>query len=144
MSKKIGIIVSVAIVVLILGLGIFLQRMDKAGLGGDANFVSRNGLHWHSDLSILVKGEHIVIPSEIGIGAQHNPMHTPEDPGVIHMEFPGLVQKENLTLGSFFKSWNKDMRSFGTNMKMTVNGVENTEFENYQMKDKDKIVLTFE
>ena len=36
------------------------------------------------------------------------------------------------------------MLSFGANMKMTVNGKENTEYENYIMRDKDKIELRFE
>ena len=36
------------------------------------------------------------------------------------------------------------MRSFGTNMRMTVNGIENTEYENYQMKDGDTIELRYE
>ena len=35
------------------------------------------------------------------------------------------------------------MRSFGTDMKMTVNGEENTEYDNYVMRDKDKIELRF-
>ena len=36
------------------------------------------------------------------------------------------------------------MWSFGTNVKMTVNGKENTEYENYAMQDKDKIELRYE
>jgi len=47
-------------------------------------------------------------------------------------------------LSDFFAVWGKDMRSFGKNMKMTVNGQENTEYENYLMNDHDQIELIFE
>jgi len=47
-------------------------------------------------------------------------------------------------LENFFRNWGKDMRSFGANMRMTVNGVENTEFENYMMRDGDKIELRYD
>ena len=60
------------------------------------------------------------------------------------MEFQGLARKQDATLGQFFKNWDKDMQSFGTNMKMTVNGEENTEYENYVMGDKDKIELYYD
>lgn len=36
------------------------------------------------------------------------------------------------------------MRLFGENMKMTVNGEENTEYENYIMRDKNNIELRFD
>ncbi|MBI5077966.1 MAG: hypothetical protein HZB11_01180 [Candidatus Yonathbacteria bacterium] len=144
MDKKIGIIISSFIVALIFLFGAFLQSTEKKTTVGGESFVSRAGLHWHTDLSIIVKGKPVVIPADIGIGRAHNPMHTHEEPGVIHMEFPALVYRDDLLLGKFFQVWGKDIRSFGANMKMTVNGVENMEFENYEMKDKDKIVLTFE
>jgi len=72
------------------------------------------------------------------------PVHTHDSTGVIHLEMSGLIRKENITLGQFFKVWGKDIRSFGTNMTMTVNGKENTEYENYLMQDKDKIELRYE
>ncbi len=60
------------------------------------------------------------------------------------MEFQGLVRKENATLGQFLKNWGKDINSFGTNVKMTVNGEENLELENYVMQDKDRIELNYD
>ena len=56
----------------------------------------------------------------------------------------GLVRKEDITLARFFKVWGKDINSFGTNLTMTVNGKENTEYGNYLMQDKDKIELRYE
>ena len=112
----------------------------------EGDIVSRNGFHWHPELIIYVKGEKQEIPENIGIGAIHQPIHTHDDSkqGVVHMEFEGRVLKQDTTLGQFFKNWGKGMRSFGANMKMTVNGQENTEYENYLMHDKDKIELYFE
>ena len=74
----------------------------------------------------------------------HRPIHTHDDLPLIHLEFSGMVRQQDITLGQFFKNWDKDMRSFGTNMNMTVNGEENTEYENYVMHDKDKIELRFD
>ena len=112
----------------------------------ESDIVSRNGFHWHPELTIYVKGEKQKIPENIGIGAVHQPIHTHDDSdqGVVHMEFQGLARKQDIALGQFFKNWGKDLRSFGTNMKMVVNGEENTEYENYVMHDKDKIELRFD
>lgn len=108
--------------------------------------IAQNGIHWHSELAIYVKGEKQEIPKNIGIGAVHRPVHTHDDAGkgVIHLEFQGLVQEKDIVLAEFFKSWGKDLRSFGSNVTMTVNGKESTEFENYVMRDKDKIELRYE
>ena len=110
----------------------------------DPNLISTKGIHWHPELVIYVKGEKIEIPQNIGLGAVHQPVHTHEDLPLIHLEFQGLVRKQDIILGQFFKNWGKDIRSFGTDMKMTVNGQENTEYENYEMKDGDKIELRYE
>ena len=112
----------------------------------ESDIVSQSSLHWHPELTIYVKGEKQEIPANIGIGAVHQPVHTHDDSdkGIIHLEFQGLTRKQDIMLGQFFKNWGKDIRSFGANMKMTVNGEENTEYENYVMRDKDKIELHYE
>lgn len=112
----------------------------------EGDIISRNGFHWHPELAIYVKGEKQEFPANIGIGAVHQPIHTHDDAtqGIVHLEFQGLVRKNDIMLGQFFKGWGKDIRSFGTNMTMTVNGKENIEYENYIMQDKDKIELHYE
>ena len=102
------------------------------------------GLHWHPSLEIYVKGVQQEIPEGIGLGAVHMPMHTHDDLPLIHLEFNGVVRSEDLMLGEFFKNWGRDMRSFGANMRMMVNGVENVEYENYLMHDGDKIQLFYD
>ena len=123
----------------------------------DPNIVSKGGIHWHPQLMIYAKEAQIPIPANVGIGPGHagmpgydasmqmSAMHTHEDMPVIHLEFArGPVRKSDLMLGNFFTMWGKDMRSFGGNMRMTVNGVENTEYENYKLKDGDVIELRYD
>lgn len=110
----------------------------------DPDVISLQGVHYHPELKIFVKGEQIEIPPNIGLVGGHQPIHTHEDAPIVHLEFPAKVMKEDTRLGRFFEIWGKDFRSFGQNVTMTVNGELNTEFENYEMKDKDVIELRYE
>ncbi len=111
---------------------------------GRTDIIAKNGMHWHPQLSMYVKGEKIEIPQNIGIGPVHNPIHTHDDLPALHLEFGGVVQQKDVMLGKFFDAWGKDMRSFGSSMRMTVNGKESTEYENYMMRDGDKIELRYD
>ena len=116
----------------------------------ESDIISRNGFHWHPKLTVYVKGVKQEIPANIGLltgmNAVHQPIHTHDDSdqGIVHMELQGLVRKQDTTLGQFFKNWGKDMRSFGSAMRMTVNGVENREYEEYVMGDGDRIELRYD
>lgn len=123
----------------------------------DSTIVSASGMHWHPEIAMYVKGERIEIPENIGIGPMHAgmpgydagmqmaAMHTHDASGVIHLEFArGPVRQDDIKLGQFFAMWGKDMRSFGMNMRMMVNGAENAEHENYMMRDGDKIELHYD
>lgn len=122
----------------------------------DTDVITRRGMHWHPELAVYVRGERQIIPADIGIGTQYAGfpgydgamgmagVHTHDATGVIHFEFSGLVREKDLTLGEFFRVWGKDMRAFGSNVRMTVNGKESVEYENYMMRDGDKIELRYE
>lgn len=110
----------------------------------DPEVIAQNGLHWHPELVIYVNGERQEIPEGIGLGVTHLPLHTHDDLPIIHLEFSGIVRKEDVMLGKFFENWGEDMRSFGENMHMTVNGVANTEYEAYVMHDGDTIELHYD
>jgi len=111
----------------------------------EAEILSRRGLHWHPELTVYIKREKQIIPTDIGLGVVHNPVHTHDASGVVHLEMEGLVRKEDTTLGEFFRVWNKTFSDFGTTTpRMLVNGAENTELLAYPMKDKDKIELYFD
>jgi len=137
--------ISIAVLIVLVGAVLFILPAKSGNVSSnDPNVVATNGIHWHPQLEIFVKGEKVEIPQNIGIGVTHQPVHTHDDLPIIHLEFSGVVKREDIVLGQFFKNWGKDMRSFGTNMRMTVNGIENTEYENYQMKDGDTIELRYE
>lgn len=119
----------------------------------EIDIVSKNGLHWHPGLTITFNGQKQEIPADIGIGAVHQTIHTHDNSGTLHLEIPGLVKKEDVSLGRFFKIWGKQFSQNcifdlcnGPKGKviMLVNGKENTEFGNYLMQDKDKIEIKYE
>lgn len=143
-------------VVVAVGLVIGAVFWSKSMQKNDPDIVSSKGLHWHPEISIFIKGVKQEIPTDIGVGMQYTgrkgfsqtmgmtEVHTHDSSGAIHFEFEGVVRKEDLTVGRFFDIWGKDIRSLGSNMRMMVNGVENKEYENYIMQDKDKIELRYE
>jgi hypothetical protein len=118
--------------------------------------VAENGMHWHPKLTIFIDGKKQAFPEGLGLsGGVHNPIHTHDDANqdIIHMEFEGLVTKDDTKLGNFFKVWGKKFSSTQifdkTNgeegvVTMTVNGKENRDFENYQMHDADQIEIKYE
>lgn len=135
---------------LVVGFIVWLATLPRVP---ESEIISNTGIHYHTNLAIIIKGENISVPKDIGIGAVHNPVHTHETDGVIHLEFSGVVKKEDTTLGKFFEIWGKDFSEGsimghktgeGGAVKMKVNGAENTEFENYLMKDGDKIEIIYE
>lgn len=149
--KKIKQAILWVVILSIVGYGIFwivtLPKIPQSEL------ISSTGIHWHSNISIIIKGEKVDIPTNIGIGAVHSPMHTHESDGTVHMEYSGLVRAKDVLLDNFFKTWGKDFNSKGIMgningkdgvLRMTVNGVENSEFENYSIKDGDTIEIIFE
>ena len=145
----------IAIPALILGgiIGFFIWLIMIVPPVESSDIIARRGIHWHSELAIYVDGQSQEIPADIGLGSVHNPIHTHDDVGLIHLEFSGLVLKNNLRLDNFFKIWgrkfNKDCmfdycNGPGGTVRMIVNGMPNSDFENYEMHDKDKIEIRYE
>lgn len=121
---------------------LFSRQEEVAKSAPEDQIASRTGLHWHAQLAIYIKGEKQEVPEGIGLGAIEQPIHTHDNSGTIHMEFPGLVKKDDLRLGQFFQIWGKQFNS--GKVKMMVNGQDNQEFRNYQMRDGDKIEIRYE
>lgn len=161
-----------ATVLVLVGIVAFGNRPDKltelesSFTGDDATVVSETGVHWHPELTIWINGESQPIPGDIGIGSQYaaspfyNPamgmtdIHTHEAGSVLHWELArGPVLKGTAKLKAFFEIWGKtfskeqifDVKtSDGGTLTLTVNGQPNTEFENYIVRDKDKIEIRYE
>ncbi|MBI2042036.1 MAG: hypothetical protein HYT20_03395 [Candidatus Nealsonbacteria bacterium] len=142
----------VIFIIIITGIAVWFFVSNSSSPQSD--IIAKNGLHWHANLSINILGEAKDAPAGIGLaGLPHNPMHTHDRDNVIHLEFSGLVKKNDLRLGRFFETWGKTFneqcifdKCSGSDgiLKMMVNGGENTEFENYMMRDEDKIEIIFE
>ena len=147
------------IVVIILFVLAFLGLILYSFMAGDASpdvpgLISRKGIHWHTNLSIKIQGVEQEIPKDIGIkGLIHNPVHTHDLDGVIHLEFSGRVTQSDIRLSEFFKAWGKTFSKdcifeFCTGLvgtvTMQVNGEQDTLFENYLMQDGDRVEIRYD
>ena len=153
-KKIIGLGVIITAVILV-GAVILLSKGNTPAVPKD-QIIAENGMHWHPKVLIYIKGEKQPFEDGIGLnGPVHNPIHThgDADQDIVHMEFEGLVKKEDTKLAKFFQIWGKQFNSTqifdkknGTEgtVKMTVNGRENAEFENYKMRDGDMIEIKYE
>lgn len=149
--KKFGIW---AVVVLLVGGGIGWLIWSAATQpplpAGD--IVSKNGIHWHPQLTITINSQDQEIPANIGLNGAEQPIHTHDATGTLHLEFQGQVTKDDIRLAHFFKIWGKTFtgqcifeKCNGPDgqVAMTVNGKPNTEFGQYIMRDKDRIEITY-
>lgn len=147
--------ITLATIIILVG-GVFLLTKSENPNVPEDQVVVRAGLHWHPKVTVTIKGEKQEVPANLGLGAVHGKIHTHDQDnkeGVIHMEMQGIVTKDDTRLARFFQVWGKEFSakklfdktssSDGT-VKMLVNGKENTEFENYLMKDGDRIEVKYE
>jgi len=115
----------------------------------DDSVVSETGIHWHTELAIIIKGQPLLLPPNLS----GNDIGTQDSSGKIHWGPSGRVTQSQLRLGIVFQTWGRPFNSSqildkqngpdGT-VKMTVNGEPNTEFANYVIKDGDKIEIRYE
>ncbi|MEC8221266.1 MAG: multicopper oxidase family protein [Nanoarchaeota archaeon] len=122
----------------------------------NSNEVPSGQIHWHPKLTIKLDGEIQTIPNNIGLApGRHSPTHThDEGDGTIHLENPNpRAQPETMALGFFFNLWKQPFNQTcildkctnvnGGEIKMYVNGKENTLFEDYVFKGEDEIVIEY-
>lgn len=161
--------ITVAVLLLLIGGSWWsksLRENEIEETAADGDLVSETGIHWHPALTINIKGQKQILPANIGIGMQYagypqydpmmmmTNMHTHDGSGIIHWEvMQGPVKREDVRLANFFAVWGKQ---FDENciseycngpegsVRMLVNGKENTEFENYPIRDADKIEIRYE
>ncbi len=154
-QQKLKKLLLIAAVVLIAGGGIsggvlfLVTRPSSPPLA----IISQQGIHWHAGLTIKILGQYQEIPANIGIDITERPIHTHKLDDIIHMEFSGLVKEDDIRIGRFFEIWGRKFsqecifdkcNGTGGEVKMLVNGKPNFEFENYIMRDEDKIEIIFE
>lgn len=156
--KQYGIIGGIAVIVLVGGIwmsnGLSEKSTDESVDESEDSILSRNGIHYHPQLEIYIHGEKQDIPANIGLVGVHSPIHTHDADGIIHLEYEkGVVYGDDTKLGNFFRIWDKEFNSNQVfnytngpdgNVFMTVNDEPNEEFENYEMKDGDRIEIRYE
>ncbi|TSC69065.1 MAG: hypothetical protein G01um101456_360 [Parcubacteria group bacterium Gr01-1014_56] len=109
------------------------------------------GFHIHSTLEIVVNGEEIVVPANIGVRATcMTALHTHTPDGLIHVESP---EKRDFTLADFFVVWGQPFseneilgyKADATHqIKVTVSGEVVDTFENTILRDGEKIAISYE
>jgi len=149
-----GVVFLAIIVVIIGGIWWYAASFEKTP---ESEIISKRGIHWHTNLEISVNGEKREVPANLGIGGGHGlgsrEIHTHDTTGELHLEKTGFVTVEDTRLKTFFDIWGKDFNAScileycieeGKTLKMRVNGEENGEYENYAMKDGDRIEIIYE
>lgn len=109
------------------------------------------GFHIHPILEIVVNGENVPVPTNIGVQQTcMTALHTHTPDGVIHVESP---EKRDYTLADFFAVWRQPFsaeqvlsyKADSTHrIRVSVNGEDVSTFENTLLKDKDKIIISYE
>ncbi len=125
-----------------------LSNMHKAGL--DVLTAEGTVLHIHQHLDIVVNGQNIAVPAEIGVGTGFiSPIHTHDAGGVIHVESP--VQKD-FKLSQFFDEWGIDFndncvatycRNDSHKLIVAVNGNPISSVRDYVLKAHDEIEVWY-
>ncbi len=143
--------IGIGVLALLLVGGFYLLKADAEDSEAKDNGIIPSGpIHWHPELKIFINGDDIFIPTGIGLTGEHKPIHTHESDGTLHVEnqYPS---KKNMRLGYFFEVWEKEFSEeciftyctdVGT-LRMTVDDVENNEFDDYILQDGDKIVIEY-
>lgn len=116
------------------------------------------GRHDHSNLEIYINGDQRAIPTNLGIntdvcnqeGGNMHTVHTHDASGRLHIETAANV---DMPLGVFFDIWGVHFNETGIfdyrvsnthELIMTVDGITNTEFDDYLLVDGKEIVIIFQ
>jgi len=168
--KKAAVIIVVLVVVV--GLGIYLAtQSSKPVVTNDFAAVPNNSqlmanltkaglqpltaegsvLHIHQHLDMIINGQGVTVPAEIGIGTGFiSPIHTHDATGILHVESPEV---KDFTLGQFFDEWGVDFNDncIGKNctdsthkLIVAVNGAPlSNNFRGYVLKAHDEIEIWY-
>lgn len=159
------------IVAALLGVGIYLSIQDSKPLESNdfsrvptsselQNNMAKAGLeppqeegqvlHIHQHLEMVVNGNNVVIPANLGVGfAYLSPFHTHDTTGIVHAE---VAEGKDLKLGQFFDQWGIDLNDncvgsycADDNNKLVVgvNGQPITNVRDYVVKQYDKIYIWY-
>lgn len=133
-----------------------MQTSKQQGAGTDkvpcidASRPVPDSLHIHPHLTIVINGQQQAIPAQIGLSPScERVIHTHDATGEIHIEPNDPM---TFTLGDFFNIWGKtfnqnqilDSKTDANHeIVMTVDGKQNTQFENLVLQDKQNIIIEY-
>src|SRR3989338_1384080 len=143
----------------VVGLGLGLYSLFAVSKTSGYVSLPDKPIHWHPHLEIIIKGEKVAMPPNMGIGTSYSGspfydsmmdmtnMHTHDDSGTLHWEvMMHAPTREDLYLGNFFQVWGE---TFNENcifefcngpegsVRMFVNGKQNNDFERYIVGNGD-------
>ena len=110
---------------------------------------SEEMLHYHATLSIVIRGENQVIPSDTGVipGCMRG-IHTHDETGTLHIETPEAMEAR---LEHFFQIWEQPFTSTqlldvtvgdGESISLTVDGELVDDPRNHILANGQELVLT--
>lgn len=112
----------------------------------------RLALHFHPRLTILIEGEPVAVPANIGVTNRcMAELHTHDDSGTIHLESTGSAR--TFTLGQFFAVWGQPFSAEQIldrvaddkfEIVMTVDGEPSQAFGDLVLKDEQEIVISYQ
>ncbi|OHA47614.1 MAG: hypothetical protein A2806_03270 [Candidatus Terrybacteria bacterium RIFCSPHIGHO2_01_FULL_48_17] len=108
-------------------------------------------MHEHPRLSIIINGESVAIPSNIGVnGLCLHPIHTHDGVGTLHLEAP---IRHTFVMGDFFTIWGKPFNQSQIldavadekhRIIMTVDGRQVETYETTELHDGQHIEIRYE
>jgi hypothetical protein len=99
--------------------------------------------HIHAHLDVLVDGQAVPVPANIGIDTVHpgiSPLHTHDDSGVIHIESP---VKRQFSLGEFFTEWGVSLSADNVGGLRATDGKTVRVYVNGQPRTGDPAAIMF-
>ena len=153
-------IVAIFSIIVIVAIG-NIGQVEIIGAQTDITSMNPMAMHIHPQLSLLVGGNSLIVPAQIGIdpslwkdhtldelGMQSmpemnmsamSPIHTHDNSGIIHVE--SMVNR-NYTLGEFLNIWGLNIGD--KTVELTVNGKPITDFRNHILLDGEEIRLAIQ
>ncbi len=159
LMKKILIYGAIGLTILA-GIGFFLSLPKPQPVNYDVAGLSfpLGNIHWHATPALSVCGENIAMPKPVpGQHLGSNLLHLHDD-GIFHIE-GSVSSPSQITLGAMMSNIGKNFSQTSLlgkkngdscpngnpgKVRFIVNGNENSEYENYIIRDGDRIEIRFE
>lgn len=137
-----GRVLFISVILVAVGLAYIVSYSINAPSSGFPYSCNTDGepLHVHPYLQIVIDGQNIVIPADIGLTNQcEEPTHTHDSSGIIHVE--GSNVDTQYTLGGFFQVWSETYHSVTVNGEVRPIVFNSTDILGFKADATHKVVL---